>query len=154
MFLKRARSEIDAAEILFITSDNKELKNRFLVNEESTFYSWVISHAYYSIFYCAKAMLLTKKVETIAPEVHKKTFNNFKEMFIDNGLMDMKLLLCYQYLIIRAESLLEIYRIEKKKRGDFTYNTIPQANLSPAEESIKHAKEFFKHCNSYLLDSA
>jgi uncharacterized protein (UPF0332 family) len=154
MFLKRARSEIDTAEILFLVSKNKEQKNSLNISEESTFYSGVISHAYYAIFYCAKALLLAKHIETSAPEIHKKTFNAFKETFIDTGIMNIKLLLFYQYLIIRAESLLEIYRIEKKKRGDFTYNTIPQANQSPAEESIKHAKDFFKHCSSYMSYSS
>jgi uncharacterized protein (UPF0332 family) len=46
-------------------------------------------------------------------------------------------------------NLLEMYKQEK--RGDFTYNTIPQANKEPAEDSIKHAKDFYKHCNAFLL---
>ncbi len=150
MFVKRARTEIDSAEILFQASENKKLKDHFSVNEDSTFYSGVISHSYYTIFYCAKAMLLTKKMEPEAPEVHKKAFDQFKEVFIDSGLLDAKLLMIYRALIVRAEALLDIYKAEKKKRGDFTYNTIPQANRLPAEESIKHAKEFFKHCDSYL----
>ena len=53
-------------------------------------------------------------------------------------------------MIVKAESLLEIFRAEKKKRGDFTYNTIAQANIEPANESLKNAKTFFKHCNAYL----
>ena len=150
MFTRRARTEIDSAVILFAASENKELKGKFKVYEESTFYSGVISHSYYSIFYCAKAMLLTKNIETDAPEVHKKTLDKFKEVFIDTGLLDTKLLIIYQAMIVRAEALLEIYKAEKKKRGDFTYNTIAQANRYPAEESIKHAKEFFKHCDAYL----
>ena len=150
MFVKRARTEIDSAEILFQASENKMLKSNFKVNEDSTFYSGVISHSYYSIFYCAKAMLLTKKIETDAPEIHKKTFEKFKEIFINTGLLDTKLLIIYQAMIVRAEALLEIYKAEKRKRGDFTYNTIPQANRNPAEESMKHAKEFFKHCDAYL----
>ena len=151
LFVKRARTEIDSAEILFQASENKMLKSNFKVNEDSTFYSGAISHSYYSIFYCAKAMLLTKKIETDAPELHKKTLEKFKEIFIDTGLLDTKLLIIYQSIIVRAEALLEIYRAEKRKRGDFTYNTISQANRNPAEESIKHAKFFFKHCDAYLL---
>ena len=95
-------------------------------------------------------MLLTKHIQTEAPEIHKKTFDTFKEVFIDTGLLDTKLLVIYRAMIVRAEALLEIYKAEKRKRGDFTYNTIPQANRDPAEESIKHAKEFFKHCDAYL----
>ncbi len=56
-------------------------------------------------------------------------------------------------MIVRAETLLEIFKTEKRKRGDFTYNTIPQANVEPAEESIKNAKEFIKHCNVYLMNT-
>src|SRR3989344_9161158 len=108
MFVKRARSEIDSAEILFQASENKKLKSDFNVNEDSTFYSGVISHSYYSIFYCAKAMLLTKHIQTEAPEIHKKTFDTFKEVFIDTGLLDTKLLVIYRAMIVRAEALLEI----------------------------------------------
>ncbi len=150
MYVKRARTEIDSAEILFQASENKKFRADLNVHEDSTFYSGVISHSYYSIFYCAKAMLLTKKIETEAPEVHKKTLDKFKEIFIDTGLLDAKLLLMYQAMIVRAEALLEMYKAEKRKRGDFTYNTIPQANRYPAEESITHAKDFFKHCDAYL----
>lgn len=150
MFLKRAKSELDSAEILFKVSNKNEMKSMFELNAGSTFYSGVISHAYYAIFYCAKAMLLTKKIETESPEIHRKTFDEFKMVFIDTGLLDTKLLMIYRELIIRAETLLWIYKEEKKKRGTFTYNTIPQANKDPAEDSIRNSKTFYRHCNAYL----
>ena len=150
MYVKRARTEIDSALILFETSNNEGLKNTFNLDTDSTFYSGVISHAYYSIFYCAKAMLLAKGISTDSPEIHKKTYDAFAETFIETGLLDTKLLIIYKELIIRAEMLLGIYEEEKRKRGRFTYNTIPQANKLPAEESIQHAKIFLKHCNAYL----
>jgi uncharacterized protein (UPF0332 family) len=151
MFVKRAKTELDSAEILFQASESKKLKASLNIDEDATFFSGAISHAYYTIFYCAKAMLLTKNIQTDAPEIHKKTFDEFKRVFIETGLLDVKLLMIYKEMIVRAESLLEIYKAEKKKRGDFTYNTIPQANKEPAQESISNAKEFFKHCNAYLL---
>jgi uncharacterized protein (UPF0332 family) len=150
VYLKRARSEIESAEILFEASRKKEIKDVFNISEDSSFYSGVISHAYYSIFYCAKAMLLTKNVVTKPPEIHRKTFEEFKSIFIDTGLLGVKLLYIYREMVVRAEMLLEIYRIEKGKRGKFTYNIIPQANEYPAQESIKNAKTFYKHCSSYL----
>jgi len=150
LLTRRAKTEIETAEILFEVSGKKELKDRFSIDEEATYYSGVISHAYYAIFYCAKAMLLAKNIETESPDVHRKTFEEFKRLFIDTGLLDAKLLIIYREMIIRAETLLEIYRREKKKRGDFTYNTIPQANKDPAEESIRNAKAFFRHCSMYL----
>ncbi len=150
MYFKRAKTEFETAEILNDLSKNKDLKKNFDISPDSTYYSGVISHAYYAIFYSAKAMLLTKNRETEAPEVHKKTLDFFKKEFIDSGLLDAKLLVLYKQMIIRAETLLEIFKTEKRKRGNFTYNTIPQANVEPAEESINHAKEFIKHSNTYL----
>lgn len=149
LYLKRARTEMNIAILLLGSSENKIL-HTFGIPEEETFYSGVISHCYYSIFYSAKAMLLTKCIETKSPDIHKRTFDAFKEQFIDTGILDAKLLLIYRKMIVKAESLLEIFRTEKKKRGDFTYNTIPQANIEPANESLKNAKTFFKHCNAYL----
>ncbi len=150
MHFRRAKTELETAEILHAVSKNKDAKQNFDISPDSTYYSGVISHAYYAIFYSAKAMLLAKNIETEAPEVHKKTLAAFKKEFIDSGLLDARLLIIYKQMIIRAETLLEIFKAEKKKRGDFTYNTIPQANAEPAEESIKNAKEFIKHCNTYL----
>lgn len=151
MFMNRALSEIDSAAILFEASGRthhlQEIGTR---SSNTTFYSGVISHAYYAIFYSAKAMLASKNIGTKAPEVHKKTFDAFKETFIDSGSLDVKLLMIYKQMIVRAETLLEIYKEEKGKRGNFTYNTIPQANAAPAKESIEHAKMFFKHCDTYL----
>ncbi|HLD19107.1 MAG TPA: hypothetical protein VJB90_03795 [Candidatus Nanoarchaeia archaeon] len=152
MYLKRAKTELETAEILEKISENKDTKRSFDIAPDSTYYSGVISHAYYAIFYSAKAMLLTKKIETKAPEVHKKTLDTFGEVFIDSGLLDAKLLMIYKKMAIRAETLLEIFKTEKRKRGDFTYNTIPQANAEPADESRKNAKIFIKHCNTYLSD--
>lgn len=149
LYIKRARTEMNMAIVLLESSNNKIL-HEFDIPEDETFYSGVISHCYYSIFYCAKAMLLTKRIDTIAPEVHKKTLNAFKEQFINTGILDTKLFLIYKKMIVRAESLLEIFKAEKKKRGDFTYNTIAQANIEPANKSLENAKTFFKHCNAYL----
>lgn len=150
MYFKRAKTEFEIAEILDEISKNKETKQNFDISPDSTYYSGVISHAYYAIFYSAKAMLLTKNIETEAPEVHKKTLDTFKKEFIDSGLLDARLLIIYKQMIVRAETLLEIFKAEKRKRGNFTYNTISQANVEPAEESIKNAKEFIKHSNAYL----
>jgi|SRR3989344_2668634 len=149
LYLKRARTEMNMAVLLLRSSGNK-LLNDFDIPEDETFYSGVISHCYYSVFYSAKAMLLTKDIDTKAPEIHKKTLDAFKEQFIDTGILDMKLLLIYKKMIVKAESLLQIFKAEKKKRGDFTYNTIAQANIEPANESLENAKIFFKHCNAFI----
>lgn len=60
LYLKRAKTEMSMGILLLKLSGNKIL-NDFDISEDETFYSGVISHCYYSIFYSAKAMLLTKK---------------------------------------------------------------------------------------------
>ena len=48
-------------------------------------------------------------------------------------------------MVVRADELLEIFKNEKWKRGNFTYNTIPQVNKEPAEDSLKNAKLFISN---------
>ena len=96
LYLKRANSELDSANILFKISNNNNMKKLFLINEDSTFYSGVISHSYYTIFYCAKAMLLSEDINTKAPHVHKKTIDVFEKIFIKSGILDTRLLIIYK----------------------------------------------------------
>lgn len=105
LYLKRARTELNMGLLLLKTSNN-EILNRFDIPIEETFYSGVISHCYYSIFFCAKSMLLSKGIETKAPEIHKKTLDAFKEQFIDTGLLDTKLFMIYKQMVVRAQFLL------------------------------------------------
>ena len=72
LYLKRARTEINIG-ILLLRSSGNRLLNDFDIPEDETFYSGVISHCYYSIFYSAKAILLTKGIDPKAPEIHKRT---------------------------------------------------------------------------------
>lgn len=145
IYLQRADNEILAAQSLKRLSEHPEDKTRFNLPAETTFYSGVISHAYYAIFYSAKALLLTKNIKTSAPEVHRKTFEQFKNKCVDTGILDVKLLTIYSRMIVRADDLLKIFMVEKKKRGRYTYETIPQANKAPADDSLKNARFFVSH---------
>ena len=142
IFLERANNELMAAESLKRLSEEAKIKEELRIPEKTTFYSSVISHSYYAIFYAAKAVLLTKNIKTSSPEIHKNTYEEFKRRFVDSGFLDKKFLGIYREMIIRADELLEIFKDEKWKRGNFTYNTIPQANKNPAEESLANAKLF------------
>ena len=150
IYFDRAGNELLAAESLKKLSEHLKAKEEFNIPEKTTFYSSVISHSYYSIFYAAKVILLTKKVKTDAPNVHKKTYDEFERIFVKTGILDMKLIKIYQEMAIRADDLLEIFRESKSKRGRFTYKTIPQANIEPADESIKHARTFLAHIRGVL----
>jgi uncharacterized protein (UPF0332 family) len=150
IFLKRTENELMTAEKLKQLSEDKSAKEFMRVPESETFYSSVISHSYYAIFYSAKAILMTKKIKTTSPEVHMKTFEEFKRNFVDTGILDVKLLEIYRKMAVRADDLLEIFKSEKWKRGNFTYNTIPQANKDPAEDSLKNAKFFVSNIEKVI----
>ncbi len=145
IYINRANNELLASESLKKLSEESQEKLHFELPSDITFYSAVISHAYYSIFYATKAILLTKNIKTASPEIHKKTYEEFKKTFVDTGLLDVRLLEIYQKLIIRADQLLQIIKDEKWKRGHFTYETIPQANQKPAHDSINNAKFFISN---------
>jgi uncharacterized protein (UPF0332 family) len=122
--------------------DSRLLKSCLNIHTKHSFFYAVISHAYYSIFYSAKAYLELKGVRTEAPDEHHKTLMAFKS-FVDDGVLDMELLRIYNEEYARAATLLRIFRSEKKKRGDFTYQMRPEANRQPAESSLEQARTFY-----------
>ncbi len=151
LYLQRAENELVAAQMLFKVSNNQALqKEQFKLEKEFTFYSAVIGHSYYSIFYSAKAILIKNGIKTEAPEVHKKTLEAFEKYLVSTGKLDIELLKIYQKMVIRADALLGIFSLEKRKRGEFTYQKLPQANKEPAQKSLNNASFFFKNINKIL----
>lgn len=141
-------------EFLLATNDLKisideAIKQNLGILKEKTFYYSVISHSYYSIFYTAKAYLLSKGIKTYAPEEHRKTYEEFKN-FVNSGLLNQELLTIYDDAMNKAEELLNIYFDEKKKRGRFNYNIRSEANLIYAKESINGAKKFLSAIKNIL----
>jgi uncharacterized protein (UPF0332 family) len=151
LYLQRAENELMAAQILFNISNNPIIqKEQFRLEKDFTFYSCVISHSYYCIFYSAKAALINEGIKTESPEIHKKTINAFGINLVNTGKLDVELLRIYQTMMIRAEELLQIFSREKQKRGEYTYQKLPQANRAPAGESLGHASLFFKNINKVV----
>lgn len=145
LYLERAENELNLAKIIMHLSINKEVQIKIPeLSKMDTYFSSVISHAYYCIFYSAKAYLAAKGIITKAPEEHKKTYEEFRELIL-KGIVDKELLRLYEEALIKAEALLGIFKLEKRKRGEFTYQKIAQANFEPAKESLKNAKIFLKH---------
>ena len=142
IYLTRAQNELNLSIMIKKISDDQKMQLEVFGMKEDTYYSATISHAYYSIFYAAKAYLLLKGIKTKAPEEHKKTFEEFSKL-VTTGVVDVELLKIYQNMILKADTLLHIFELEKDKRGKFTYRRIPQANQEPAQESIKNAQTFF-----------
>ena len=154
IYLDRSNNEIMAAESLKRLSEKDKDKEEFNLPDDASFYSSVISHSYYAIFYAAKAILLTKKIETKSPEVHKKTFEEFNNNFVKTNELDLCFLKIYRKMIVRADNLLEIFKEEKYKRGHFTYQTIPQANKEPADDSLKNSKFFVSNIMKVIKKSS
>lgn len=149
-YIERAANEMKLAEMIFkISLDDTLQISVFKIPNPETYFSGVISHSYYAIFYCAKAYLTKKGIKTEFPNEHMKTFDEFKK-FIDDGILDVELLNIYEQLLLRAETLLSIFHEEKGKRTKYTYKKLPQANKEPAEESMKNSRVFFKHINKIL----
>jgi uncharacterized protein (UPF0332 family) len=144
LYLLRAEDEfLLSQKDLQISTDDKA-KDFLGIPKDKTFYYSVISHAYYSIFYAAKAYLLNKGIKTKVPNEHKKTFKEFKK-FVKEGILDKELLEIYETEIIKADFLLKIFQSEKKKRGTFTYQMKSEANLPFARESIENARKFISN---------
>lgn len=150
IYLERAENELRLSKTIFNLSGDEDSKNKLGANPDDTFYSAVIAHAYYSIFYSAKAILLSKGIKTKTPNEHKKTYEKFKKIFVDKGILDRETLKIYDSLIIKADELLKLFAHEKRKRGYFTYKTISQANIEPAKESVNNTIKFLSSIKSVL----
>jgi uncharacterized protein (UPF0332 family) len=150
LYMQRAENELVSAQILFEISNKQDLQDAFHLERQFTFYNGTITHSYYSIFFAAKAMLAKEGITTSAPEVHKKTLDAFEKHLVNTGKLDMELLQIYRKMVVRAEVLLGIFSKEKGKRGDYTYQKLPQANREPAKESYDNASFFFRHINKVI----
>ena len=152
IFIKRANNELLVAEALRKLSEEIKYKGEFSIPQNETFYSSVISHSYYAIFYAAKAILLTKNIKTTSPNIHRTTYDLFEKTFVKTGVLDKKLLQIYTDIVVKAGDLLEIFKDEKWKRGNFTYQVIAQANKIPADDSLKNAKLFVANISKVIGD--
>ncbi len=141
LYLKRAEEKVLLAKLCFEISTKAEAKSYLNIPQNQSFFNDIISLSYYSIFYSAKAYLLSKGIETSPPEEHKKTYEEFAK-FVGIGALDKELLNIYENAALEAETLLNIFLLEKRKRGKFTYNVNANANLPFAKDSIENAKKF------------
>ena len=141
LYLKRAEDKVLLAKTVFEISTNIEAKKFLGIAQDKTFFNDIISLSYYSIFYSAKAYLISKGIKTSPPEEHKKTYEEFAK-FVGIGMLDKELMDIYENAALEAETLLNIFFLGKRNRGKFTYNVNSNANLPFAKDSIESAKKF------------
>jgi uncharacterized protein (UPF0332 family) len=150
LLMDRASNEIFAAQALKKLSEENLLKKEFELSPDVSFYSSVINHSYYAIFYCAKAYLTAKNIYIKSTQgQHQQVYYEFRKL-VEKGIIEKELLRIYEEVKGRAESLLEILKTERAKRTSFTYETIPQANKQPAEDSLNNALIFISHIKEFL----
>ena len=83
LLMDRAENEILAAQALKRLSEENSLKSEFNFPISTSFYSNVISHSYYAIFYIAKAYLLAKNVPLLSTQgQYQQVYFEFKKMFL------------------------------------------------------------------------
>lgn len=141
LYIERADNKLVIAKTNFDISVNINYKKFLNIPIEKTFFNEVISESYYAIFYAAKSYLLSKNIKTEAPEEHKKTLEEFKK-FVVSGKLNKELLDIYEAETTKAETLLNIFFTEKRKRGLFTYNVKSSANIPYAQESLANSRKF------------
>ena len=145
----RAKDEFFLAEKDMKLSIDPEAKSFFGVLPNKTYFHSVISHAYFSIFYSARAYLISKQIKVSPPKEHQKTYDRFKEQ-VEKGELDKELLKIYENELMKASALLHLFKRARKKRGLFTYNVLSEANIPHAQESISYAREFVSTIGAVL----
>ncbi|MFW5846852.1 MAG: hypothetical protein ACOCUU_01710 [Nanoarchaeota archaeon] len=150
LLIDRALNEILTAKVLKKLSEVSSLKKNLEIPKDSSFYSDVIGHSYYALFYSAKAYLLSMKVNLKSQQgQHQQVYYEFRKL-VYKGIIDKDLLNLYNNVKGKAEILLDILKTERAKRTNFTYKTLPQANKFPAEESLDNAISFVSHIRRFL----
>ena len=130
----------------------ESLKKIFNFPSETTFFNGVIEHSYYAIFNCAKAYLISKNVHLKSEQgQHQQVYFEFRKL-VERGLIEKDLLKVYNDVKTKAEVLLGILKKEKEKRNTFAYETLPQANKKPAEDSLDNAIIFISHIKAILIE--
>ncbi|MEK6858165.1 MAG: hypothetical protein AABX39_06265 [Nanoarchaeota archaeon] len=166
---KIGKPELKAEEFFFEKSDESlQVAQRLLKisqdkNDSLESYMWVISTAYYSMFYSATALLahfghrikidigihkityhalvyyfhiLDKKIQKNLLETYKNTYSDAKELL--------------QNTEERAVGLMENFKFEQDKRKMFTYELGVYAQENKAITSVQRAKEFYNHVEEIL----
>ncbi len=117
--IKKARRSLKAAELLFSKGD----------------YDFAISRAYYAMFYCAEAVLLTRNMKF---KKHSTVIAMFGKEFVKTGLLPEEL---HQYLI-KAYSA--------REKGD--YESLFMQSEEEAQDILKETEEFISTTEKFLLD--
>ena len=112
---------------------NKLLKSAELLLKSGDYESSV-SRSYYSMFFCAEALLMTKDLKFSS---HKGVISSFGEHFVKTKLFTTE----------AGKRLHKVF--EKRLIGDYSFTF--EMEEGETEETLKWAKEFVEEAKSYLV---
>jgi len=114
---KKAERSFSAAERLFKDGD----------------YDFAVSRAYYAMFYCAEALLLTKNLSF---SKHSAVISSFGKEFVKTGILDKKL---QRYLLDTFDA---------RQKSDYDFAMYP--TKEECKNILKDAKLFLEKTKEYL----
>jgi len=118
-----------------IQRSKKYIKSAELLLKERDYESSV-SRAYYAMFYCVQALLLTKNLSFSS---HKGVISAFGEYFVKTGIFE-------------KEMGRELNRaFEKRQLGDYEYTFV--ISKEEAQAILKSGKQFLKSVAQYLKET-
>lgn len=151
LMAKKANNNLKLARTIFDLSKNEQKKESMGLMAADSFFDWVIITAYYAMFHMAHAILATKKVKIKNIRVHEATLVAFAHHFIVSKELEADMFFIYEDAEGRAEQLFNSLSDERRKRGHFTYEKLPKANMDPAQESLENATRFVQTLETILL---
>lgn len=145
------REEIFA---VFMDNSNESLEvSQYLADKSDL---WTIVTAYYSMFYISNAILL-KLGFKVGEKIPHKVASDAMIVLVRSKLKD-SLFKDYEdaqneaLAGIKADSLLEEFDLERKKRGLFQYETTKSEKHSKAQTSLKRAKNYVFEMKKLLTE--
>lgn len=151
-YLKTAKKTLQTSDALTQLSENNELKKKFGFLNDFETYLWVITTAYYAMFYMVNALFSKRGIKLGDKVVHKVASDLFYLYFINNKKIAKELFDIYEeakdqamdliHYSEQAEKLFQDLEYEREKRHKFQYDMTENIKKSYAQTSLKRAKEF------------
>lgn len=153
-YLDNAKKSLSTAEALFRISEDKELKKTLGLLDSFETHLWVITTAYYSMFYAVNALFSKSGIKVGDKIAHKITSDLFYFYFIQNNKLAKRLFEIYEEAKDEAleltdtkypglaEELSKNLFYEMGKRHRFQYNMLESIKRGYAKTSLSRALEF------------
>ena len=150
-FLTNAKNSLFTAQAIFDLSINRDYQE-YTGYEDLNGFLWVVNASYYSMFYTARALLANEGIKLKSElSIHALVFNSLIYFFYLNGKLQKRLVQAFFEAseeaseILgkeKADSIMQEYSWEKRKRSELTYEIGEFAVKNKAKTSLERAKRF------------